>query len=147
MRSFFEFDLADIQRAKLKSVKLRINQVPSYRGSASLLPKINRFALYGLTNPAKAGWKIESAWEESPGSEDGVLLGTFEILRSQQRGTIEIETQELLTFLRDHDDRPVTLILIRETSRASGVGPAMTHMFASDKHPEAVGPLLELGIR
>lgn len=48
MRSFFEFDLGSIEGKDLVAAKLRINQVPSYLGSASLLPKINRFAIYGL---------------------------------------------------------------------------------------------------
>ena len=147
MRSFFGFDLGGVPSDDLNSAKLRINQVPSYRGNASLLPKINRFAFYGLTNPAKEGWEIETTWEDSPGPDDGVLLGTFEIPRSQQRGKIEIETPELLSYLKGRAGRTATLILVRETKRVVGVGPSMTHMFASDKHPEAVGPLLELGVQ
>lgn len=146
-RSFFEFDCSNVQLDRLSSACLRLNQVRSYRGSASLLPKLNRFSVYGLTNPAKANWKIESTWEESPGPEDGVLIGTFEIPRSQQRGAIEISTNELLAFLKEHGPRPTTFILVRETGRVSGTGSAMTHMFASDQHPEAVGPQLELQIR
>ncbi len=146
MRSFFQFDLTAVPRDRIDAATLRLNQVLSYRGSASLLPKINRFAVYGLTNSEKDNWTIETTWDESPGPEDGVLLGTFEIPRSQQRGKIEVSTPELRDFVSDHGDKPVTLILVRETNRTPGIGSSMTHMFASDRHPEAVGPLLELTV-
>ena len=146
-RSFFEFDLSSVDLEKLATAKLRINQVQSYRGSASLLPKVNRFALYGLTNSAKANWDLEPGWDESPNPGDGELVGTFELPRSRMRGTIEIESPKLLSFLRERGANPVTLILTRETGRIDGLGPAMPHMFASDKHPEAVGPQLELTVK
>ncbi|MEM6469640.1 MAG: FecR domain-containing protein [Planctomycetota bacterium] len=146
IRSFFEFDLSERRRDAIQSVSLRLNQVPSYRGSASLLPKVNRFAIYGLTNPEKRNWKIESTWAESPAPEDGILLGRFEIPRSQQRGAIRVSTTELFDFVKDHENLPMTFILVRETNRTAGAGSSMTHMFASDKHPEAVGPLLELTV-
>lgn len=146
IRSFFEFDLQAVPMEKLTTAKLRLNMVPSYRGSASLLPKVNRFAIYGMTNPEKANWKVDSFWEQSPGPEDGVLLGKFEALRSQQRGSFEIDSKELLAFLKDQGQKPVTFIFVRETTREPGRGASMTHMFASDKHPESVGPLLELGL-
>jgi len=145
-RSFFEFDLTSIDREKLTGVKLRINQVQSHRGSASLLPKINRFAVHGMTNAAKANWDLEPMWAEAPSPDDGELVGAFEIPRSKMRGSIEIDTPELLSFVKEHGDRPVTLILTRETGRTRGPGPAMPHTFASDTHPEAVGPLLELTV-
>ena len=146
-RSFFEFDLTSVNLEELEAAKLRINQVESNRGSASLLPKVNRFALYGLTNSAKANWDLEPEWDESPNPDDGELVGTFELPRSRMRGTIEIDTPELLSFLKQHGASPVTLILTRETGRIDGSGPVMPHMFASDKHPEAVGPQLELTVK
>ena len=146
MRSFFEFDLAAVDLGGLATAKLRLNQVHSYRGSASLLPKVNRFAVYAMTNAAKEGWNVEPSWAESPSSLDGTLIGSFAIPRSRMRGAIEIETAELRSFLKRRGDRPVTFILVRETGRIDGVGPAMPHMFASDKHPEAVGPMLELTV-
>lgn len=146
-RSFFSFDLTGVDLGRVRGTRLRLNLVPSRRGLASRLPKINRFGVYGLTNPDKANWKIESTWEEAPAPEDGVLLGTFEIPRSQRRGTFGIETDELLKFLQHPRGGPVTLILVRETTQVEGVGPGLTHMFASDEHPESVGPLLELSIQ
>lgn len=145
-RSFFAFDLAGVDLRQVEAVLLRLNLVPSIRGFASRLPKINRFGVYGLTNPAKADWKIESRWEEAPAPEDGVLLGTFEVPRSRQRGSFSIQNAELLSFLKEHQNGSVTLILVRETTQIEGVGPGPAHMFASDSHPESVGPMLELSL-
>lgn len=41
---------------------------------------------------------------------------------------------------------PVTLILVRETTQVEGVGPGLAHLFASDSHPESVGPMLEFSL-
>ncbi len=145
-RSFFAFDLPAVNLDQVASVRLRLNLIPSTRGLASRLPKINRFGVYGLTNPAKKDWKTDCLWEEAPGPEDGVLLGTFEIPRSRQRGSFGMENDELLDFLKANRDAPVTLILVRETTQMAGAGSGMTHMFASDSHPESVGPMLEFSL-
>lgn len=147
MRSYIGFDLGAVNLDLVANATIRLNQVQSYRGSAALLPKTNRFAIYGLTNPARADWNDEPDWDGSPTPEDGVLLATFELPRSRMRGSIEIESAQLFEFLREHGGGPVTFLLTRETGRIEGTGPAMPHMFASDQHPEAVGPLLELALK
>ena len=145
-RSFFEFDLAGIDLDAIQSARIRLNLVPSGRGVASRLPKVNRFAVYGLTNRTKARWKVESTWEEAPDPDDGMLLGRFEVLRSEKRGTFGIATSELLKFVRQRGTEPITFIVVRETKKIDGVGVGLAHAFASDKHPESVGPLLELRV-
>lgn len=142
-RSMFSFEISDVDLDEVTSARLRLNQVPSGIGFATRLPKVNRFAIYGVTSEAKRDWEIESLWEDSPGPDDGVLLGTFEVPRSVQRGSFGIENQKLLDFLRTHNATPVTLLLIRETGQIEGEGPGLTHSFASDSHPEASGPTLE----
>jgi hypothetical protein len=142
-RSMFSFEISGVELDSAKSARLRLNLVPSGIGFASRLPMTNRFAVYGLTNEAKRGWIIESHWEDAPGPEDGVLLGTFEIPRSVQRGSFGIENVKLLDFLKAHGDAPATLILVRETGQIEGEGPGLVHAFASDSHPEASGPILE----
>lgn len=146
-RSFFSFDLSSVDVKQVAAVRLRLNLVPSRRGYASRLPTINRFGIYGLTNQSKADWPIESNWQDSPGPKDGVLLGTIEIARSQQRGTFGIANGRLLEYLESHPEQSVTFILIRETTQIDGNVPGLTHMFASDAHPEVVGPLLELTVQ
>ena len=143
-RCFFDFDLSTIDRREVVDARLRLNLVPSTRGLASRLPKINRFAVYGLTDFQKADWDLEPQWEESPAPEDGVLLGYFEIERSLQRGTFGIRNEKLSSFVREHPQNRITLIVVRETGVNEGDGAGMVHMFASDEHPESVGPLMEL---
>ena len=145
-RSFFSFDLDAVNLDEVESARLRLNLVPNTRGFASRLPKINRFGVYGLTSPAKADWKPDCLWEDSPGPEDGVLLGTFEIPRSRRRGSFGIQNDELLDFLKANDGGPVTLILVLESTQIAGEGPGRAHTFASDSHPEAVGPKLEFSL-
>lgn len=144
-RSFFEFDLSKVDLESVETARLRLNLVPSGIGFKTRLPKINRFAVYGLTNDDKEGWEIESLWEDSPMPEDGKLLGTFDIPRSQQRGSFGITNGKLLDFLKAKASRsqPVTLILVRETGQIDGEGPGLVHAFANDSHPEASGPMLE----
>ena len=142
-RSMFSFDVSGVDLETAKAVRLRLNQVPSGIGFATRLPKVNRFAVYGLTNEAKYNWEIESLWEDAPGPDDGVLLGTFEIPRSVLRGSFGVENEKLLNFLRTHKTVPITLILVRETGQIKGEGPGLTHSFASYSHPEASGPILE----
>ncbi|MEM1225488.1 MAG: iron dicitrate transport regulator FecR [Planctomycetota bacterium] len=144
-RSFFEFDVSDLDIRQFQTARLRLNLVPSDIGMAARLPRINRFAVYGLTNASKTHWKSDVLWSQSPGPDDGVLLGRFEIERSQQRGVFGIEGPALLSFILDHGDAPVTLIVVRETTKNDeGIGTGLVHAFASDDHPEAVGPMLEL---
>lgn len=137
---------AGIDLQPVTSARLRLNLVPSTRGLASRLPKINRFGIYGVTNDAKVNWPNETLWDDSPSPEDGVLLGTFEIPRSQQRGSFGIQNVDLLDFLKSSRDGSATLVLIRETTQIEGEGPGLTHLFASDSHPESVGPMLEFSI-
>lgn len=143
-QSFFSFDLSGVDLDGVTNAKLWLNLVPSNRGLASRLPKVNRFGIYGLTNPGKSNWAIESRWEDAPGPDDGELLGAFEIQRSQTRGLFGIEGDALLDFVKKRPKQAVTLIVVRETSQIEGTGAGLTHMFASDSHPESVGPQLEL---
>tara|TARA_R110002049_G_scaffold285698_1_gene466649 strand:+ start:8893 stop:10227 length:1335 start_codon:yes stop_codon:yes gene_type:complete len=147
LRSFFSFDVSNVDFETVDSVKLRLNLVPTGIGFATRLPRINRFGIYGLTNPEKHNWKIESLWEEAPSPDDGELIGTFEIPRSQQRGSVGIDNRKLLEFLQTDPSRPVTLIVARETGQINGEGPGLVHAFASDFHPEAAGPVLEFSLK
>ncbi|MGI9474450.1 MAG: FecR domain-containing protein [Rubripirellula sp.] len=142
-RAVFSFDVSDIDMDSVVSAKLRLNLVPSGIGFASRLPKINRFAIYGVTSEAKHDWKMDSTWEEAPSPEDGELLGKFEIKRSRHTGVYGIEGEGLLEFIKEHADRPISLILLRETSHIDGEGRSLVHAFASPSHPEAAGPVLE----
>ena len=143
MRAFFAFDVSKVDLESVKSVRLRLNQVPSGMGLAARLPLVNTFAVYGVTRPDKEDWSSEPTWEDAPNVEDGVLLGTFDIPRSQQTGSFGINSDKLLEFLKADPDKQVTFVVVRETGLIDGEGKGLFHAFASDHHPEASGPLLE----
>ena len=101
--------------------------------------------VFGITNDTALNWRVGSDWESIPAPEDGVLLGTFDIPRSQQRGVFGTETEALLEFLNSHETGTVTFLVTRQTTELQRRG--LVHAFASDSHPEASGPILELAIR
>ena len=142
-RSLIGFDVSKVDLDSVESVKLRLNMVPRGFGFVSRLPKINRFGIYGVASTTKSNWEIESLWEDAPGPEDGILLDTFEVPRSQQRGSFQIGNEKVLEFLRAHREVEVTFVIVRETSESSGESPGLAHAFATDLHPEAAGPSLE----
>ena len=138
-RAFFSFDLDGTVLDNTSSARLRLNLVPTGIGFASHLPKTNRFSVYGFAG----GISAESReWELAPDPEKGSLLGDFEIPRSQQRGVFGISSDALFHFLKTHAGSRVTFLLVRDTSEQESRG--LVHCFASDSHPEASGPLLEL---
>ena len=143
-RSFFAFDLSDVDLAEMESVRLRLNLVPSGVGLASRLPKTNHFSVYGVVQPIAVDWDAEHRWETSPGPEHGVLVGTFEIPRSIQRGSYGVDGVELLDFIRAHADAEVVFVIVRDSlPETGGLGRGLVHAFANDTHPEAAGPMLE----
>ncbi|MEM7143807.1 MAG: FecR domain-containing protein [Verrucomicrobiota bacterium] len=143
-RSFFAFDLPDLNMNSVASVRLRLNQVPSGIGYASRLPVVSNIAVYGLTNEAKADWDMNATWESGPNADDGTLLGHIEIPRSRQTGSRFLAGDNLLAFLQDNSGESVTFILDGEVDPATGdLVPSLVLAFASDTHPEAAGPTLE----
>jgi hypothetical protein len=143
MRAFFSMDINGVDLDSVSTARLRLNQVSSGKGFASRLPKHNTFAIYGVTNPSKEVWEVEPTWEDAPDITDGILLGKFDVPRSQQTGTFGIQSVALLEFLRSDADGRVTFVLIRESGLIEGTDRGLVHAFANDAHPEVSGPLLE----
>lgn len=145
-RSFFAFDLSNVNFDEVDSVLLRLNLVPFPYGLFSSLPELNRYAVYGITNPEKAGWNVECRWQDSPSPDDGVILGTFDVPRSQQNGSFEISNQRLLKFLKERKDTEVTFVIERQNLpiRTNDVP---CHAFAGVPHPEASEPKLEFTLK
>ncbi|MDF1754024.1 MAG: FecR domain-containing protein [Verrucomicrobiales bacterium] len=146
-RSFFAFDISEVDLEKVSSVRLRLIQVPSGFGYATRLPLISRIGIYGLTNMTKADWQPGITWQEGPAPEDGIKLGDIEIPRSEQSGSRVFQSDSLLNFLKMNQSKTVTFILERETADIKGNVPSLVHAFASDFHPEAVGPTLEFTLK
>ncbi len=143
-RSVVGFDLSKVNSEKLEDASLQVNLVPSGIGLASRLPKVNRFAVYGLVNPEKESWSQSDQWEDAPDIADGALVGSFEIPRTQQTGVIQIGGEEFVRFLKSRAGSTVTFIFVRETANDEGAGHGLVHAIASDVHPDAAGPILEL---
>ncbi|MDF1823632.1 MAG: hypothetical protein P1U68_03260 [Verrucomicrobiales bacterium] len=141
------FDLGVLDPGEIQVATLRLNLVPSGMGLASRLPKLNRFAVYGLVNPDKENWSNTDPWEIAPGPGDGKPVGGFEIPRSQQSGTIEIAGDELLALVKEKAGSSVSFIIVRETAHVEGQGRGLTHAIASASHPESAGPVLEISMK
>ncbi len=145
--SVIAFDLSGVPAGAIREAVLRLNFVPSGLGQVSLLPKVNRFAVYGLVNPEKEDWSRTDPWENAPAPADGKLVGEFEMPRSQQSGVVEISGDRISELVREKSGRSVSLIVVRETTRLEGYGNSYVHAIASASHPETVGPVLELFLK
>ena len=141
-RALFNFKDDQVDWSKTRSARLRLNLVPCGLGHRVYLPKINRFKLYALAGFTGVESWGDLKWGEAPTTDSATLVGQFEIPRSQERGSITIESNELLDFLKVNNAVEYTFILTRETTETRGSG--MVHAFASDSHPESSGPTLEL---
>lgn len=143
-RAFFAIAIAEQNVAEATQAKLLLNLVPCGLGSALHLPEVNRIEVYGLGPETNIDGTGQPSWRDLPGPEGATLLGTFEVPRSQQRGTFGIEGHALLDFLGKHRGPDATFLLVRETAEDHLGG--LVHAFATDSHPEASGPTLELTI-
>ena len=141
-RSLFNFKKDELDWTKVKKAILRLNLVPCGLGNRVYLPKINRFKVYAIAGFTGIESWDDFMWDDAPSIESTTLVGMFEIPRSQERGSIIVESIELLDFLKTNNTSEYTFILTRETIETRGSG--MVHAFASDFHPEASGPTLEL---
>jgi len=140
-RSYISFDLTNADLSGYAAAKLRLNLVPTHQGLAAYVPQEIRFLVYGITDAPELDWNIPWKWETSPKPESGLLLGSIDILRTQQSGNVELASPALLDFLKTHRDKPILLLVVRDT-RAPASG-SLVHAFASDSHPQAPGPVLE----
>lgn len=141
-KSIFSFSLEGVDLATIQSAQLHLNLVPSGLGFAARLPKTNRFGIYAVRDETRESWNAPSTWNDLPDVQPSDLLGTFELARSQNRGRFGINTDALLEFLQADTTGRVSLILTRQTPENDPSG--LVHAFASDSHPEASGPILEL---
>ena len=145
-RSFFTFDLSNVDFDEVDSVLLRLNLVPFPYGLFSSLPELNRYAIYGITAPEKGDWDVECHWEDSPSPDDGVILGTFDVPRSQQQGSFAISNKRLLQFLKEHEGTEATFVIERQNLPLK-TNDVPCHAFAGVPHPEASEPKLEFTLK
>ena len=153
-KSYIKFDLAKLGTAQVKSVKFKIRAIPTGYGSASLIPEVAKFSLYGLTDESLDSWddkKIQ--WENAPANvkpanklEDSKVakLAQFEFKRSFQDGVITLDTEEINSFVKSDSNGLVTFIIVRESNEFHKSG--LVHAFASEEHPIDSPPTLEFEV-
>ena len=149
-KSYIKFDLSKLGAAAVKSVKFNIRAVPTGYGSASLIPEIAKFTLYGLTDESLDNWDEKTIkWENAPANvQQGnqlenskvAKLAQFEFKRSFQDGLISLETEEIKNFVKSDSNGLVTFIIVRESDEFHKSG--LVHAFASEEHPVDSPPAL-----
>lgn len=142
-RSLFSFNVDQEDLEKAKYARLRFYVVHSGHGYAAHLPKVNRFAVYGVTNELAEDFPLDCNWDQAPPIETAMKVGAFEIPRSKLKGVVWFRSDALLDFVKQDTTGRVTFILVRETYEIDRHG--LVHAFANDSHPEGAGPVLDLG--
>ena len=141
-RAFLQFNTGGIDWSQVKKVQLRFNLVPCGLGYAAHLDTMNRFVVYGIPGDLSIDPVEPVRWKDMPDISESTRVGSFVIPRSQQRGTFEVSGRQLIDFIRSNPRDHTTFLLVRETEELKTRG--LVHAFASDSHPEASGPTLEL---
>lgn len=141
------FNLESIDPENIDDVVLRLNFVPSGKGLVSRLPKQIRFSVYGLVNTEKRDWAGTDLWEDAPSVKDGRLVGSFEMSRSQLSGGVAISNEDMSRFVASNTGGSVSYIVVCDSFSKEGPGQSYTHAFASNSHPESVGPVLEVFLK
>ena len=152
-RALFSIGLREIDGSTIDQVKLRLNLVPSGLGFAAYMPEKVTFSVYGVIDESREGWATDGLlWQDAPGyladskyqlkSDEARLLGSFDISRGQQRGTIVFESKDLVDFVKSDTTGVCSFIVVRET--AGNKNFSLVHAFAGNQHPEARGPTLEV---
>lgn len=165
-RALLAFELNDTPAERIQQVRLRLNLVPSGLGYASRLPDTSSFHVYGVRDDAQLEtWPSRGLrWEEAPGSvtgDDGQpalslefdgkidaseveLLGSFEIPRGMNRGTVVFESSQLTEFVKQDTTGVAGFLIVRTTPPLDAY--SLVHAFASSSHPDAAGPTLEVDL-
>lgn len=142
-RIYLTFDLLNSNYQDLQAAELVLNIEPSGLGFSVMTPD-SRFAILGM--PATTTWsEQEILWHTAPTIETAISLGTFEIKQGISTGTVRFTSPEFETFIREHAEELVHLVIVRETKESDNQG--LVHAFASKEHPSAPPPTLRLKLK
>lgn len=155
-RSLIAFDLEGLKRQKIEEATLRLNMVPSGRGYARLLPERTTIEVYGIRDDSKLEqWDTgKLKWADAPGAvgesmgvdkSEVSFLGSFEIERSYLEGPVSFKSSELTDFVNQDQTGTIGFLLV-STSEPQDRW-SLVHAFASSRHLEAAGPLLEVKVK
>ncbi len=153
-KAYARFDLSALEIKKLSAAKLSLTIVPGELGFATLCPDAT-FSVYGLTDESQDSWsEIGRNWQSAPahlpGSKDYHLpdpskttkLGEFTIEQGTTSGTVSIEGEALVDFLKVDTNGLVTFIICRDTDETDKGGYA--HEFATRENRTASAPTLKI---
>lgn len=148
-RAVLTFDLARVQDAPLKTVRLALKIESSGLGFSSLVPD-SKFAVYGIVDSDLDAWREKQIqWKnadvfvsEPIDTKKFQRLAEFEIAKGSSHGLIEVSSPELLDFVETQAGELATFLLVRETGEHDDQG--LVHAFASKEHPTAPAPTLWL---
>ncbi len=153
-KSYIRFDLTALEMEKLSEGKLSLTIVPGELGFASLCPDAT-FSVYGLTDESQDSWsEIGRNWESAPAhlpeSTDYHLpdpskttkLGEFTIEQGTTSGTVSIEGNALVDFLKSDTNGLATFVVCRDTDELDKGGYA--HEFATRENRTASAPTLKI---
>jgi hypothetical protein len=137
-RSFFAFKLSDNSSAK--SARLILNYIPTDMGDRKTMPIESEFELFGIPDGPNEKWERNGmSWQKSPKLENLQFLATFKVSRETRTKKIIIETDKFTQFIKDDNNRELGFVITCKTP-----GGKMVHGFASSKHGEEEGPILEI---
>lgn len=139
-RALLAFDVSGIDLEKIAEARLILNAVPTGLGMVTDMPKVSEFGLYGLPDDEREQWPNSGLrWVNAPKLEESTRLATFPVSRAEQRAVVILDTPGLLAFLKADQSGEVGFLIHCETP-----GSTLVHGFASSRHREAAGPVLEL---
>lgn len=148
-KGYLKFDLDVIPNKNFKNVKLSLNMLPTHLGTT--LDMTNPvFKVYGLKEEHDSWESSTLRYGNAPGNvKDGnkvdgrqtIYLGSFQLEKGELEVTKTVESEELLSFIRNDQNGLVSLIIIRENSDQKSVN-SIVHGFANSKHPSASPPKL-----
>lgn len=148
-RSYLKFDLSNIPIEEFDQASLQLTSASSGMGYASRVTD-STFAVYGVVDSSLDEWSPATlTWKNSPGYKNGEmladvvrLLGRFTVPKGIYNGSYDIETEELLLFLKENKNNLATVFIVNETVENHWGGLVLG--FASSRHPTLPPPTLRL---
>jgi hypothetical protein len=151
-KSYVTFDLTPIAGQTILDARVEFTLIPT--AFSSRFPDAT-FAVYGVADGPMDNWDERTIdWDNAPANGPGgagvdlkkaVLLGRFVVEQGVQQGTFGVEGSDLKRFLQSDRNGLVTMIIVRETSRAEEK--SIIHGFAGRRHPSATPPTLKLVLK
>jgi hypothetical protein len=139
-KAYVGFDLEGVDLEQIGDAKLDLYFSPTGWGLASFVPAAT-FSVYGLVGP-HADWNEDLLRKSFPGDPEQIHLGSFTVPQGVERGRFGIQTEPLVTFLRELPNKQVTLLVVRDTKELEDGG--LVHGFASRRHPTLPPPRLSI---